>query len=167
MFDSIDGFKKAWEDNSRNTLKIFGALTDSSLKQAVAQNHRTIQRISWHIVTTIPEMMGMLGLKFEQVKADSPPPDRASEIKAAYELVSGSLLEQIIGNWNDAALKIVDDLYGEKWVRGLTLRILIDHEIHHRGQLTVLLRQAGLSVPGIFGPALEEWRQYGMKPPEI
>jgi len=167
MFDSIDGFKKAWEANSGNTLKIFGALTDSSLKQAVAENHRTIRRISWHIVTTIPEMMEKLGLEFERVKADSPPPNRASDVKAAYELVSKSLIEQITGNWNDAALKIVDDMYGEKWVRGLTLRILIDHEIHHRGQLTVLMRQAGLSVPGIFGPSLEEWPQYGMKPPEV
>jgi len=39
------------------------------------------------------------------------------------------------------------------------------HELHHRGQLTVLMRQAGLVVPGIFGPAQEEWTRYGMEPP--
>ncbi len=167
MFRSIGDFRKAWEVNSDNTLKILGALTDSSLSQAVAKDHRTISRISWHIVTTIPEMMEKLGLKFEKVKADSPPPDRASDIKAAYEHVSKAVIDQIAGGWNNANLEIVDDLYGQKWVRGLSLRILIDHEIHHRGQLTVLMRQAGLAVPGVFGPALEEWSQYGMKPPEI
>lgn len=31
----------------------------------------------------------------------------------------------------------------------------------------VLMRQAGLKVPGTYGPAKEEWQQYGMKEPKI
>ena len=31
------------------------------------------------------------------------------------------------------------------------------------GQMTVLLRQAGSSVPGVMGPAKEEWTQMGME----
>jgi hypothetical protein len=64
-------------------------------------------------------------------------------------------LEEVTKNWKDETLQIVDEMYGEKWPRGLTLRILIDHEIHHRGQMTVLMRQAGLKVPGIMGPSRE------------
>ena len=30
---------------------------------------------------------------------------------------------------------------------------LINHQNHHRGQMTVLMRQAGLTVPGVYGPA--------------
>ena len=67
--------------------------------------------------------------------------------------------------WNDEALEVIDEMYGEKWARGQTLRILLDHETHHRGQMTVLLRQAGETVPGIFGPAKEEWGRYGMETP--
>jgi uncharacterized damage-inducible protein DinB len=40
------------------------------------------------------------------------------------------------------------------------------HEIHHRAQMTVLMRQAGLKVPGLYGPAKEEWSQYNMPPME-
>ncbi|HBP64402.1 MAG TPA: hypothetical protein DD730_09030 [Desulfosporosinus sp.] len=58
-------------------------------------------------------------------------------------------------------------MYGETWTNGHTLRALIDHQIHHRGQITVLMRQAGLKVPGIYGPSREDWRQMGMKPPRI
>lgn len=43
-------------------------------------------------------------------------------------------------------------MYGEIWARGLTLFYLITHQAHHRGQMTVLMRQAGLPVPGIYGP---------------
>jgi uncharacterized damage-inducible protein DinB len=39
--------------------------------------------------------------------------------------------------------------------RGAMLRSLIDHQTHHRGQMTVLLRQAGLPVPGVMGPTKE------------
>jgi uncharacterized damage-inducible protein DinB len=40
----------------------------------------------------------------------------------------------------------------------------MSHEIHHRGQMTVLMRQAGLKVPGVYGPSREEWTAYGMPP---
>jgi uncharacterized damage-inducible protein DinB len=53
-------------------------------------------------------------------------------------------------------------MYGEKWTRGFTLYVLIAHQSHHRGQMTVLMRQAGLKVPGVCGPSKEEWAAYGM-----
>jgi uncharacterized damage-inducible protein DinB len=33
--------------------------------------------------------------------------------------------------------------------------------------MTVLMRQAGLKVPGVYGPALEEWNAFGAPAPEI
>jgi uncharacterized damage-inducible protein DinB len=33
---------------------------------------------------------------------------------------------------------------------------LVRHLIHHRGQLIVLMREAGLIVPGVYGPSREE-----------
>jgi uncharacterized damage-inducible protein DinB len=77
------------------------------------------------------------------------------------------LLEQVTRHWNDGTLEVEDDMYGEKWKRGLTLAILVNHESHHRGQMTVLMRQAGLKVPGVVGPAKEEWAQYNMPAPEV
>jgi uncharacterized damage-inducible protein DinB len=62
---------------------------------------------------------------------------------------------------------IEDDMYGEKWPRGRSAHILIDHQTHHRGQMTVLMRQAGLVVPGIYGPAKEAWAAYGAPAPEV
>jgi hypothetical protein len=32
--------------------------------------------------------------------------------------------------------------------------------------MTVLMRQAGLKVPGVYGPSREEWSQFGMQPQE-
>jgi uncharacterized damage-inducible protein DinB len=33
--------------------------------------------------------------------------------------------------------------------------------------MTVLMRQAGLKVPGVYGPAREEWTTYRMQPPAV
>jgi len=58
-------------------------------------------------------------------------------------------------------------MYRSKWSRGFTLHCLGDHETHHRGQMSILMRQAGLVVPGVMGPAKEEWEKMGMQAPEI
>ena len=50
---------------------------------------------------------------------------------------------------------------------GLTLQVLVVHQAHHRGQMTVLMRQAGLEVPGVYGPSRQEWAAYGMQPPAV
>lgn len=33
--------------------------------------------------------------------------------------------------------------------------------------MTVLMRQAGLTVPGIYGPAKEEWAKFGLEAPKM
>jgi len=167
MYSKIENFEKSYKILVEGTQKIMDALTDESLKQSVADDHRTLGRMAWHIVTTVPEMMGELGMKFDALAKDAPLPATTEEIKNSYRAVTGELLKQVTGEWKDETLFQVDELYGEKWPRGLTLRILVNHEIHHRGQMTVLMRQAGLPVPGVFGPAREEWTAYGMPPPEI
>ena len=35
-------------------------------------------------------------------------------------------------------------------------RIMLNHWYHHRGQLTVHLRQTGALVPAIYGPSADE-----------
>jgi uncharacterized damage-inducible protein DinB len=167
MFVSIEQFKQEWQSESDNTRKIFSALTDESLKQSVADDHRTVGRMAWHIALSIPEMSARTGLNVSGPEENAPVPASADEIRKAYDTAAASLLEQVTSAWTDETLDIEDDMYGQKWRRGLTLYILIKHEIHHRAQMLVLMRQAGLTVPGIYGPAKEEWTQYGAPPPEI
>jgi uncharacterized damage-inducible protein DinB len=168
MYTTIDEFAKDWEHESSATQKLLDQLTDASLSQEIVPNHRTLGRIAWHITTTIPEMMNQVGAGVTKLDKDAPLPKSADTIKHTYADVSKELLENIKKNWTDDTLKIVDTLYGsEKWEKGRTLRILVIHQAHHRGQLTVLMRQAGLKVPGVYGPSFEEWTTYGMNPPVI
>ena len=65
MFRTIEDFEERWKNNMEHTQAIFGAMTDASLSQRVAQDHRTLGRMAWHIVVSIPEMMARTGLTFE------------------------------------------------------------------------------------------------------
>ncbi|MCE1229544.1 MAG: DinB family protein, partial [Firmicutes bacterium] len=79
---------------------------------------------------------------------------------------SESLMKQL-ASWTDATLLQEDDMYGMTWKRGYTLTALVHHQAHHRGQMTVLMRQAGLVVPDIYGPTQEGWTAMGMEAPKI
>ena len=48
------------------------------------------------------------------------------------------------------------------WKNGFSLFVIVSHQAHHRGQVRVLMRQAGLSVVGIYGPTREEWASMNM-----
>jgi uncharacterized damage-inducible protein DinB len=167
MIRSITDFDGLWSTELEATQKILKHITDRSLSQRVDAEGRTLGRLAWHVVTSIPEMMSKTGLTIAGPHPDAPVPGTAKEIFHAYNEAAVSLLQQIKAFWSDATLETEDDMYGEKWKRGATLTSLVLHQAHHRGQMTVLMRQAGLELPGIYGPARQEWAAYGMKPPEI
>ena len=166
MYHKISEFILDWKYESESTIKVLTNLTDETLAEKVHEKVRTPGFLAWHIVTSIPEMMNRTGLKFETVKHDSPVPKKADDIVNAYKTVSENMVKQIKEKWTDDTLLHEDDMYGEKWVKGKTLGILVTHQIHHRAQLTVVMRLAGLKVPGVYGPSKEEWVNYGMQPQE-
>lgn len=167
MFTNVQSFETEWKSVAKNTMKLMQALTDESLKQPVSDDHRTLGRIAWHIAMTLPEMAGQTGLDFGGYDHEQPVPKTAAEIVGAYEKLSGLVVERCKIDWTDASMIEELEMYGEKMKRGAWVRALINHEIHHRGQMTVLMRQAGLTVPGIYGPAKEEWSAYGMEEPAL
>lgn len=166
MFRKVQDFVMEWQFEMEGTLKVFHALTDESLGQRVTPEGRSIGRLAWHLTQTLPEMMNRTGLVVHGPGEDVPIPASAAAIADAYQAAAASLLEQIRTQWQDDTLLEERDMYGEKWPNGLTLTALVKHQAHHRGQMTVLMRQAGLKVPGLYGPAREEWAQWNMPAPE-
>lgn len=166
MYYKISEFILDWKYESESTIKIFSNLTDEALTKKVHEKVRTAGRLAWHIVTSIPEMMNRTGLIFKDVKEDAPVPDKVEETIRVYKNVSDNLVKQIKENWNDETLLNENDMYGEMWAKGKTLGVLVTHQIHHRAQLTVVMRLAGLKVPGVYGLSNEEWAAMGMKPQE-
>jgi uncharacterized damage-inducible protein DinB len=164
VFRRIEDFTAEWQVERTNTIKVLQALTDESLSQAIVPGGRTLGFLGWHITQTFAEMLGHTGLEPDGPALDAAPPSRASEILSAYQISSASALQQVTTAWSDDMLDDDINMYGTTFKRGFVLDMLIRHEAHHRGQMTVLMRQAGLPVPGPYGPAAEEWAAMGMAP---
>ncbi|TAK60114.1 MAG: hypothetical protein EPO24_07000 [Bacteroidetes bacterium] len=166
MYRKIEDFTKEWSYERESTSKMFKALTETSLSQRVTPDGRSLGFLAWHITLTVGEMMGKAGLSFDAPKEDAPMPKSVTQIAESYDKAAKALAEAVQKQWSDNALLDEIEMYGEKWTKGITLGALVKHQIHHRAQMTVLMRQAGLNVPGVYGPSKEEWAQYGMTAPE-
>jgi uncharacterized damage-inducible protein DinB len=162
MYRKIEDFGKDWAYEVESTLKVLNALTDESLSQKVTEEGRSLGFLAWHIVLTLGEMPEKVGLHIDCPPYETEMPGSAQEIAAAFERAGNSVGAEVVKNWTDETLLQEDEMYGDKWKRGLTLLYLMLHQAHHRGQMTVLMRQAGLPVPGIYGPSREEWEAFGM-----
>jgi uncharacterized damage-inducible protein DinB len=142
-------------------------LTDESLRQEVTPQNWTLGRIAWHIVTCIHMITSRTGLTFEAPAEDWPVPTSAQFIADSYRQASDAFVQAMKTQWTDDNLKTLNDFFGQQQPNALFLMTLIHHQNHHRGQMTVLMRQAGLNVPGIYGPSKEEWSNIGMEAPKI
>lgn len=162
MYRKIEDFVRDWSYEAEQTAKLFNELTDESLNQKVTESGRSLGFLAWHLTVTMQEMPEKVGLTIDAPKPESEVPASAKEIVAAFEKAANSVKKEVSENWTEETLEIEDEMYGETWKRGMTLFYLILHQAHHRGQITVLMRQAGLKVLGIYGPAKEEWEAFGM-----
>ncbi len=162
MYRKIEDFQQSWFYEAEQTAKLFDNLTDESLAQKITENGRSLGFLAWHIVLTLGEMPKKAGLTIDCPAEETEPPASAGEIAETYKKAAQSVSEEITKNWSDETLEIEDEMYGMTWTRGTTLSTLINHQAHHRGQVTVLMRQAGVPIIGVYGPAKEEWEAMGI-----
>lgn len=166
MYHTINEFLDDWNFESGATLKILKNLTDESLNIKFHDKVRSLGRLAWHITLMVNEMMVKAGLSHKALDENSPIPFSAEEINKTYKEISLALADAIVNQWSDDSLTEEIFMYGETWTKEKILSSLIKHQVHHRGQLTILMRQAGLPVPGTYGPSFEEWQAIGIPPRE-
>ncbi len=159
---------QTWKGEAETTKKVLANLTDTSLGTSIIDGHRTLGRMAWHITTTLPEMCQGLGVTLPKpFDISAPVPVSAGEISKAYNDLADTIIEKVESSWDDTMLAKEVELYNFKLTRRQWIDIVIRHEVHHRGQMTVLMRQAGLVVPSLYGPAKEGWAEMGQEPPQI
>ncbi|WP_251552601.1 DinB family protein [Neobacillus muris] len=167
MFTTIAEFIEEWNQEADSTQKVLDALSNESLHQQVSSEDRTLGRIAWHIVTSTPGMLMEFGVDVPPVDNSETVPASAKEIAGTFRRVSSDTVYAVKQQWTNDTLKELVNAFGMTMPRAATLSLLIKHIIHHRGQMTVLMRQAGISVPDIYGPAREGWAHIGMEAPAI
>ncbi len=163
MFRKLEDFFEAWKADEEFTLKIFSKISNEKINEKPYENIRSLGRIAWHITQTVTEMMNKVELFEEDHLEGKPIPNSFTEIGDLFKKYSGELVDLLKEKWTDEDLQTDIELYGQTFKRNEVLSMLLNHQIHHRGQMTIVMRLLNIEVPGIYGPSKEEWSKYGME----
>ena len=166
MYSKLQDFIDDWGAEEKATMTIFRAIEDQKKGEKINENLRTLERLAWHITQTLTEMPSRAKIIESDILDEKPIPDSFNEIIMTYENLSGELTSLLQKNWKDHELTDSIEMYGQQWEKRKILDVMIKHQIHHRGQMTAIMRVLNLKVPGIYGPSKEEWAKFGMEPHE-
>lgn len=156
MYRTVNDFIEDWTDAAEGTLRVLNSLSDEKLDQAIVEGHSTLGWLGWHLATSPAFFAGLVGLNVESAIEGNKEEIKVIDIVETYKKIVEAVKSEIESNLTDEKLVEKIESFAGETTRGALLRKLIDHQTHHRGQMTVLLRQAGLPVPGVMGPTREE-----------
>ena len=159
----IDGMLQELEQEAQTTRRVLERVPNNQLAWRPHEKARTLGELAMH-VATVPG--GVAELVASQSPAQVPNfADR--RLQSASELIpaldaSIAKAKKVLGKMHDAELMATwRMMQGERELfavpRVAMLRsIMLNHWYHHRGQLTVYLRELDVAIPSIYGPSGDE-----------
>ena len=160
----IDGLLQELEHEAKTTRRVLERVPDGQLTWRPHPKARTLGELALH-VAMVPGGVAELGASSSPAQAPKfgtdPSPKGSSELIPALDQ-SIAKAKSVLGGMDDATLTATWQMMnGDRELfaipRVAFLRsIMLNHWYHHRGQLTVYLRELGVPVPSIYGPSADE-----------
>ncbi len=158
MYRKINDFIQDWEKSCSGTLSVFESITEEKKGFEIVEGHNSLEWLSWHLTTAPAYFMGQVGLSLDVELNPAATPETIQEIISTYKVASEQVVKAVNENFTDESLSNNVDSHGQATPIGALLRAMVDHQTHHRAQMQVLLRQAGLNIPSVMGPTKEATR---------
>jgi uncharacterized damage-inducible protein DinB len=158
----IDGLLQELEHEAQTTRRVLERVPEAHLAWKPHPKSMTLGQLAMHVAVVPGGVAEFVVPPVQQVpEFPQPSPNSASELVPMLD-DSVTRARKALGNMDDATINatctIVD---GDRQVMSMPriafLRsIMLNHWYHHRGQLTVYLRQLNVPVPSIYGPSADE-----------
>jgi uncharacterized damage-inducible protein DinB len=160
----IDGMLQELEMEIQTTRRVLERVPNDQLSWRPHAKSRTLGQLAGH-VATVPAFVAELAASQSPAQApdfaDPPTLANASELVRALDQTLVKV-KKALGGLDDAALMETWRLMrGDRELVALPrvafLRsVMLNHWYHHRGQLTVYLRELNVPIPSIYGPSADE-----------
>lgn len=158
----IDGLLQELEEEAQTTRRVLERVPDNRLAWRPHEKARTLGELALH-VANVPGGVAEIAVQspVQAPQFTDPSPNSASELISALDQ-SIAKAKKLLGGMDDATLMATWRMMrGDRELlaipRVALLRsIMLNHWYHHRGQLTVYLRELGVPVPSIYGPSADE-----------
>jgi uncharacterized damage-inducible protein DinB len=157
--NELDMFLSAWDREAEKTLKLLRALPVTQYDFRPDASGRSIGELAWHLAEGDAYMS--LGVAKGEFNMTAKPPniERPRTVEAlapGYERIHREAVERIRGLKPEDLDRSLPFFGTTVPIRTILWEYIISHEIHHRGQLTLMCRLAGGTAPGLYGPNREE-----------
>jgi uncharacterized damage-inducible protein DinB len=156
----LTSFVATWKFEAQNTIKVLRALPQEQYEFRPDPKGRSLGEMAWHLAE-IDAYMAMAvangAFDFSAKLPGLERPKTIAELAPAYERVHAAALAKV-QYLQPAELerKLPSPMGGELATGEVLWGWLLHHAIHHRGQLVLMLRLAGGTPPGVYGPTREE-----------
>ena len=158
----IDSFLQELEHEAKMTRRVLERVPNNQLGWRPHPKSRTLGELALHVAGTPGEVAKLAAQSEIQAPdfKDAVPTSAAELIPALDESIATA--RQLLGKMDDATLNGTWRVKrnGQEVLampRAALLRsIMLNHWYHHRGQLSVYLRELGVPVPSIYGPSADE-----------
>ena len=158
MAREFDAFLETFDAEARRTADVMRALPHDKYDFRPDPKGRSLGELAWHLSEIDAYMAhGVVHGGFDGRPQGIERPRTVAELAPGYETVHRAASDQ---------LRALGDVDWEKTIpffdgRPVSIRRIlwhatIHHALHHRGQLVLLCRLAGVTPPGLFGPNREE-----------
>ena len=158
-----DSLLQELDMEAATTRRVLERVPEGHMTWRPAEKARTLGALALHIATTPGGVASLASTSPAQVPqfAEEPEATTTAQVLAALDQ-SVSQAKALVGAMDDDALMATWRLKaGERDILAmpriaLLRSIMLNHWYHHRGQLSVYLRQLGVPVPSIYGPSADE-----------
>ena len=159
----IDGLLQELEQESQTTRRVLERVPNEQLAWRPHPKARTLGELALH-VATVPGGVAQLIASPSPAQAPQftdPAPKSAAELLPALDQSLAKARTALGGMDDDTVMATWKLMAGDREIfaipRFALLRsIMLNHWYHHRGQLTVYLRELGVAIPSIYGPSADE-----------
>ena len=159
----IDGLLQELEQEAQTTRRVLERVPQAHLAWKPHEKSMSLGQLALHVATVPGNVAELAVQSAAPLPAEfmQPPATNASELVPALEQ-SVARAKALLGRLDDQAMTSTWRLMaGDREVMamprvGFIRAVMLNHWYHHRGQLSVYLRQLNVPVPSIYGPSADE-----------
>ena len=163
MSKAIDALLQELEQEAKTTRRVLERVPADKLAWRPHDKSMSLGQLALHVATcpgSIAEMCQQSPVEMPAF-GQPPSPKDAAELLPALDRSVARAREILSSMDEDNLEKLWRVVAGGKAVMALPVgamlrSIMLNHWYHHRGQLSVYLRQVGALVPSIYGPSADE-----------
>lgn len=159
MKNELEIFRDTWQHEHSKTMKLLESLPRDQYDFRPDPEGRSLGELAWHLAEA--EGYGSFAIDRGGFSRDSRPPGldrpkKVEELAPAFERIHRDAVDRIAKVKGEDLDRQITFFTGQPIaIRDVLWDFMLLHDIHHRGQLTLLARQAGGKPVSCFGPSRE------------